>query len=86
MSERQPIDQEEAGPVSGPVLRMFAVIDEMIADGRLVYDPSSNGIDIGAWPKNGHRPRPRLSRQVGYAAWRQRAKDRLLPPESGGAR
>lgn len=78
-------DEKEAGPVSGPVLRMFAVIDEMIADGRLVYDPSAGGIDIGAWPKKGHRPRPSLLRHVGYIAWRQRAKDQLLPPGSGGA-
>ncbi|MGV7311984.1 hypothetical protein PJJ28_14540 [Mycobacterium kansasii] len=63
---------------------MFAVIDEMIADGRLVYDPGADGIDIGAWPKKGHRPRS-LLRQVGYVAWRQRAEDRLLTPESVGA-
>lgn len=86
MTEAHRVNRMEADPASGPVLRMFAVIDEMIADGRLVYDPSVDGIDIGAWPKKGHRPRPSLLRQVGYAAWRQRARDRLLPPESGGAR
>ncbi|MCQ4359662.1 hypothetical protein KQR54_00595 [Mycobacterium gordonae] len=84
MTEAYRVNRMGAGPVSGgPVLRMFAVIDEMITDGRLVYDPNLGVIDIGAWPKKGHRPRPSLLRQAGYVAWRQRAEDRLSPKDGG---
>lgn len=72
------------GPLSGPALCSLAVIDEMITDGRLVYDPNRDNIDIGTWPKKAHRPRPSLLRQSGYVTWRQRAKDRLSP-EGGGS-
>lgn len=54
-----------AGAGTPGVRRMFSIIDEMVADGRLVYDPDRDIIDVGT---GRHRPRPTLLRQPGYRA------------------
>lgn len=57
--------------------RLLVVIDEMIVDGRLVYNADRNIVEVGAYPRKAHRPRPRLLRQTGYVAFRQQLEDLL---------